>query len=517
MAQKLPLTLIEIAVLVATVSGLAYLAYRLDAAHNPPVPAGELPTSDSGNRAPGTRPTAPPTSSVPPPPPAPTAPVAPATSATPATPTTPAENPLAPPQATPPAAVTWKVVDQRSFDGRLAWEKYHPFYVIDADPIGNEMAQDPEIKWRFYDDTPWDIYHPATEVLLNSTRVIDRSIRLAMQTPHTVRWEVGFTQGHSVALVPEGAIIKSQEDEDEFALPEEPVHTLVLERVGGVLSLQVDGAAARTIIVDPADRTPLKIVAQAEPVHLKTTKLSFGNGEGLSPPPPPKVAAHPLRWSVVYQENFAKADSIKAFVVSPDGAELAWNEKDHALNFGPGPGDAPDHAYLLLHRSLPGDLRITFRARSRMAGQPAFFGLLASLSGTLHHEDAYYIEWNYWQVQIKKHNARQAGVEVSYKVTDPNAWMQFQVEKVGGAITMFTAGSKVLTWTDPHPYATNDHDLFTFYTWKVPMEIDDLVIERNALDTIKPRADDPAVEDNFLRGERKGTDNPPPGPTDDEF
>jgi hypothetical protein len=53
---------------------------------------------------------------------------------------------------------------------------------------------------------------------------------------------------------------------------------------------------------------------------------------------------------------------------------------------------------------------------------------------------------------------------------------------------------------------------FVCDVWSEQTIIDDLVIERNADDPIKPLKDDPATEDNVVRSTRPALEQPsPPG------
>ena len=105
--------------------------------------------------------------------------------------------------------------------------------------------------------------------------------------------------------------------------------------------------------------------------------------------------------------------------------------------------------------------------------------------------------------------------EVGYgRRTSKGQWMSFMAQRVGATITMFTEGREVLKWTDPYPPKGPEHDLFAFYSWRVHMEYDDLVIERNALDPVRPMPDHPVFPRNYLDGFR---DRPEPVDEEDRF
>ena len=255
-------------------------------------------------------------------------------------------------------------------------------------------------------------------------------------------------------------------------------HTLTLTRAGKKLTAVVDNIQPLEIEIAEDSRAPLRIAAQVQPARLLHTRLWFGNGEKLSSPPEAKPGAAP-KWEKVFAEDFSTAESLNKFLITDPGNVFKWDKDARALEMGPANSD---DTLVLLHKPLPGDLRVSFRARSMLKGQPAFFGLYVNLKGKLGKGDGYFIEWNYWQVQIKKRGTRIAGEEIAYETKDANAWMKFSVEKVGGVITMYTEGKKALSFTDDNPLSGADHDLLSFYSWRVPMQFSDLVIERNVLE-----------------------------------
>ena len=383
---------------------------------------------------------------------------------------------------------------------------YRPYYEIQADPIGaNDTST--VIQWHHYPDEPLIEYHPDDEFLLNSSRVFDRWIRLGKEAPHTVKWEIQFSGGAFSAVLDANGITIGRDEEGQGApLAPDKQHTLAMTRIGKKLSFIVDDQPAREIEVAEDSRAPLRIAAQVQPVRLQHTRLWFGNGEKLAPPPAAKAGAAP-KWEKVFAEDFSKPESLDKFLITDAGNVFKWDKDAKALEMGPG---NDENTLVLLHKPLPGDVRVTFRARSMLKGQPAFFGLYLGLKGKLGKGDGYFIEWNYWQVQIKKRGTRVAGEEVAYVIKEANQWMKFSAEKVGAVITMYTDGKKALTFTDDNPLSGADHDLLSFYSWKVPMQFTDLVIERNVNDTTVPRADDPAVPANYLNGERDGAKPPPP-------
>lgn len=405
----------------------------------------------------------------------------------------------------------WRLVDERSFSGREPITSYLPFYVIEAGESGRYTA-DKLIRWRHYDDEPEVDYRPDNEFLLDASRVFDRWVRISSNSPHTVKWEIAFQSvggGYVVSVEPDGIVISANGEAEGFSILPSEENVVVLERAGGELKVTLNGRDTRTVSLPPGDRAPLRVTAQVRPVVLRRMKLFLGNGEDFSPPPEP-VPGVPPRWVEVYREDFSDPKSIEMFEGYPQN--ILFGHADAALTLGPKKELGVDEGYAMLKLSLPGDVRISFRARSMMPDQPPFFGLMLALKGRLRKEDGYFVEWNYWQVQIKKKNSRVAGKEVSYPVGGGKGeWIRFRVERTGSTITMFTEDKEVLSWTDTHPFTDSAHDLFTFYIWRVHMEFDDIVIERNTLDPVQPRPDHPVFPENYLEDLRNGT----PAPTDE--
>lgn len=418
---------------------------------------------------------------------------------------TPDIEPPAPPEPEPVPDTEWILVDQRQFSGRKPLADYLPYYVIQAGEVGRHNRGD-LILWHHYQDEQPVEYRPDEEFLLDCSRVFDRWVRLTKQAPHTVKWLVEFHAvggARGLRIEPNGVVLTQDFPDEGFEIFADRQHMVAMERVGGALKVSLDGGKPITKEVDPDDREPLRISAQVVPAVLRTSSLYFAKGEGLSPPPEPKGQAVPPEWEVVYSQDFSDPASVKSFTGWPAAGLFEWAADSKALRMGPREDIGIEEMYVMLQRSLPGDLRIRFRARSIEEGQPAFFGLMLFLKGGLRKEEGYFVEWNYWQVQIKRKNIRVAGKEIGYgKPSGNKQWVNFMVQRVGHTITMFTEGKEVLEWADPYPFRDSEHDLFCFYIWRVPMEYDDIVIERNANDKILPRADHPVFEENYIQGLR---------------
>ena len=402
--------------------------------------------------------------------------------------------------------VRWELADERRFSGRKQLKSYEPYYIIWAGEPGHHSPAQ-VLHWRHSPDEPAVEYRPDTEFLLDSSRVMDRRIELSPRTPHTVKWVVEFQAvggSHAARVEPNGVVIGRAPEGEAFWLTPEAQHTLVIERVGKELLVALDDEGLITKEIKEDDRTPLRITAQIRPAVLRTSRLYFGNGEKMSPTRPKGPKKGEPRWEVAYSEDFSDPRSVEAFDLHPLGCVLEWAPDTNALAVGPRREAGLDQVYVMLKRSLPGDIRVRFRARSTKEGQPPFFGVLVSLKGRLKIEEAYFIEWNYWQVQIKRKNTRVAGKDVGYKKPCwKKEWVSFMAQKLGATITMFTEGREILSWTDPYPLKDSSHDLFAFYSWRVPLELDDLVIERNALDPVRPREDHPVFPENYLDGFRE--------------
>ncbi len=403
----------------------------------------------------------------------------------------------------------WQLVDQRLFVASKALNSYYPYYVFQAGGVGRHSKRS-MIQWHHYSDEPRIAFNPQESFLLDASRVFDRWVRLSKQTPHSIRWVVTFqplSGTRSADLEPDGFIFRA---DDHGAIPIQPEHKqiLTLTRRGDRLTARLDDAQLLEQKIARDDRTPLRVTAQVRSVLLFSSKLYFGIGERLVPAKRNLLGNRKApKWEICYAQTFSDADGLKDFSNFRPAGRFVWSEEDKALEIGPRNKDDHDEAYAMLKHSIPGDFRIRFRGRSVKARQPAFFGLLASIAGQIRKEDGYYFEWNYWQVQIKRRNARKAGKEISYSnlhKKSSNDWLQFKVERIDGELTMYTEGREVLRWKDPHAFKDSTHDLFSFYTWRVPMQFDDLIIERNTLDPVLPRKDQPVVPKNYLEGNRDG-------------
>jgi hypothetical protein len=129
------------------------------------------------------------------------------------------------------------------------------------------------------------------------------------------------------------------------------------------------------------------------------------------------------------------------------------------------------------------------------------------MNGALKRADGYFAEWAEGTARIKKQGRLEKKADAPTPKTD-SRWVNLELCRSGSSFTMTSEGKTVLEWTDEHPIAKQEHDLFTFYVWSEQTIIDDLVIERNANDAVKPLDDDPATEENILRSSRPGLGQP---------
>lgn len=251
----------------------------------------------------------------------------------------------------------------------------------------------------------------------------------------------------------------------------------------------------------PAPRTPVP----ANPEHDTPLGNDWVPPEAIAAQAEqPKPAG--ARWEVAYTDDFNDAEAVKRYTPYRDG-ELLWNEKHQAMNLKA--GKQSREAYAAVHKSLPGDLRVRFRALRRRNSHEVSVGIIFSCYGSLQTEHSYFVEWAGGTAHVKRVKVEQIRVEASTPQT-ADRWVNLELQRVGATIRMFTEGKEVLNWTDPQPLQGSEHDLLTFYVWDESTLIDNLVIERNPDDRTAPRADDPATKEN-IHGIAKPVDLPTQG------
>ncbi|MFH0938972.1 MAG: hypothetical protein V1899_06805 [Planctomycetota bacterium] len=340
-----------------------------------------------------------------------------------------------------------------------------------------------------------------------------RYLSLHACSPHTVKWELKIQPGSKSAwhgggergwqFTEDGFYIVARDSRVPGTVTPNQVYDLSIEREGDQLRYLVDDKPGITLTISDTDRTPLMAASEHYDFRILQARLFFKVGEDFSDAPPSPVAAlKEPRWEVAYQDNFNDPECINRYF-KMKGGELVWHEKYKALWLKNDPGK---DIYTAVHKSLPGDLRIRFRAlRNKFANQ-VNIGVLFCVNGALLHEQGYFAELAHGHAQIKKRNHIQKRVSAPTPPT-PDRWVNIELRRVGPQITICIEGKTVLEWTDPHPFRSSANDLFAFYTWHEQTIVDDLMIERNADDPVKPLADDPLARGNMRTGPALPTDN----------
>jgi hypothetical protein len=341
-------------------------------------------------------------------------------------------------------------------------------------------------------------------------------LRLTERIPHSFRWELrlemswegGFDRGWQ--FTEKGCYIGAGEFRkagDDRITTDDPPSDMVIERDGEELRYFIDGNLKRTLKVSADDRSTIQAASERFGYLVVSARLYFKKGEKLSDPSEkkPVSAAAPIdiKWKQVYADDFKTAESLKRYYKFSSG-ELDWNEKYRGLllkNTEEG-GDV----YAALHQSIPGDVRVRFRALRRKDAREVSIGVMFGLQGGLKRMDGYFAEWAEGTARLKKQGHLEVKVEAPTPETKER-WVNLEVRKIGGHIEMLTEGKPVLAWDDPHPIQSAEHDLMSFYVWSEQTIITDLVIERNAADKIEPLKDDPATEDNIVNSRRDGKES----------
>ena len=221
--------------------------------------------------------------------------------------------------------------------------------------------------------------------------------------------------------------------------------------------------------------------------------------------PPATRDGKEIKWEAAYKDSCDDPASAKKYYVQ-DG-EVTFHEKHKALLLHA--GDQSRQVFAVVHQSLPGDLRVRFRALRRKQADDVSIGIIFGVRGGLKGEDGYFAEWAGGNVHLKKQNIEQVRFSAATPQT-PDRWVNLELRKAGATITLFTEGKQVLTWTDPQPPAGAEYDMLSFYVWNESTLVKDLVIERNGNDPVKPQAEDPANKYRMLGIARPVDDQPPP-------
>ncbi|MBA2482181.1 MAG: hypothetical protein H0V44_16085 [Planctomycetes bacterium] len=320
---------------------------------------------------------------------------------------------------------------------------------------------------------------------------------MSERCPHAVKWELTIIdpsrdergafmgyQNKTVAFDERGCSLISTSP--DAAMPLGP-NVVVFERFDGRLTCSLNGLVTKSFDVGAQDRVPLRVFAELAAVAIVRARVYTNGGEDLQDPPAkPAAAAVEPTWVEVFRNSFDAPASMERIL--PWAGDIAWREEQQALLVG----IAAEHqdAFAAIHGSLPGDLRIRFRTLRRKSAPQVSIGVFLSTDG-LTAMDGYFVEWGRGMAQVKKRRNIEKHVEAPTPNT-PDRWVRCEVSRIGGTIAMRLEDEPILTWTDPHPPRDDRHDLCCFYVWGDSTLVDDVVIERNAADPIRPRADDPA-------------------------
>ncbi|HTL53972.1 MAG TPA: hypothetical protein VL860_15470 [Planctomycetota bacterium] len=509
-------TLIVLIALVVTLGGMLFLYQVVEQNKHAALIERNLPAQPS-------TPVTPPTP-VPPTSPAPAAPVTmanvsapmpitrPTAPLNPANPAPPIRPQGAPPEPAPaqPEAIRWVLKDSRDFtEDNITAEKLQPWYEANTAGLIRQFAGDPKLQ---------QANGKGLAVLaLYGTEKAPQYFRLTARTPHTLRWTVGVRlsnwTGRVIQYAPTGFQVIPQTDPNGAALDRDRTYTIACERAGRKITWTLNGGVAAEFEAPADDRSVLSIASLRDnrELQLTGTKLEFGAGEELRDPV--AVAADPalpipaIAWKTAYEDHFDTRAAIKKYLLV-DGGDLDWNEKYKAL-FLKNDENGGGQLYAGIPQSLPGDLRVRMRILRPKGTDEINIGLLFSIKGALKAEDGYFAEIKQGDAQIKRQDRQCASKAAPTPKTD-DRWVRVELQKIGGQITLFMEGQEILTWTDPHPLKDAQHDLFSLYVWDERMLVDDLVIDRNPVDPVKPLEDNPADPQNAVNGMRHANDDPNP-------
>lgn len=397
---------------------------------------------------------------------------------------------------------------QRTFfkaENNLA--SYSNYYVFNQDPA------------PYYDR---DSLLPKDALQINSSEVNDCWIQLAGQVPHRVRWIIEIIcRTNDVTLVPEadGVVFSAQS-----RLPGLDVspgrHTVRLERCGATLSVRVDDGDEAMTLIAPDTHAPLRITVRRLPLIWLCSSELYGDATALPWFPSDLSTARPpagsVKWREVYRQDFSNPKSLDDFTRGYTNGSVSWNENERCLAVVADPAASPSDVTLVSRLNLPGDVRVTLKARN-IPPESHFFGLFISASGDP-RSGGYFCEWNRnWMRRIKKLDIQRAINRVVEPDDRKQRWREYRVERIGARVAMFTDGVPVLDWEDPDPFNSPEQSMLAIYVWRMAMEFDDIVIERNAADPDagmiavpwrpgKPRSTERAVDTVIVRG---GAHQPP--------
>lgn len=363
-------------------------------------------------------------------------------------------------------------VHQVSFNSVMQPEESRPFYRFNQD-----------IRPCYDENCP----QPDGALQLNSSGVNDCWVQLAGTPPHNVRWDLEvWVMTNNVILVPEPNGIVFQAAGAFPGLTITPGwHRVSMDRENDRLTVRVDDVSEAVTFVAPDSRAPLRLTVRRKPlVWLRGSALYTMPGEvwaesnhGTEP-----AHAESVVWREVYRQPFDTADSVHDFSRENTNSTIAWVPEDKCMRLAADQNRGKKEVFATLNRNLPGDLRIWFRALN-VEPNDHFFEVLISCKRIMPVEDGYDCSWNRgWMRRIKKADVQRIIVRPYEIQIDPPYWANYCIERVGDTITMYKNGSVSLKWTDPDPIIDPAFNKLSFYHCDVPMDFDDIIIERNARD-----------------------------------
>ncbi len=294
---------------------------------------------------------------------------------------------------------------------------------------------------------------------------------------------------------------------------------LVIAALLGVRFFAMEGVRPRNRtapVVAPIPEPAEALAAALRPVVNPVDEPARDAAKKIAPPvvapvePTPAAIADPsTKWEQAYSNDFSDEKHVKSCYTMVFGSPLGdvlWYEKYKAMLLRN--NSVRGEVYALVHKALPGDVRVRVKAMCRKEESEVSLAFLFSIGGAVRTEDGYFAEWAGGRVQLKRRNQLVLDADAPTPKTD-SRWVNLELRREGARIRMYLEGAQVLDWTDDQPIADAQHDLFGFYVWSTMTLVKDLVIERNAGDPIKPLADDPATDDNILRSIRNGAASEP--------
>ncbi len=331
---------------------------------------------------------------------------------------------------------------------------------------------------------------PKNMLQINSSEVNDCYIELAGRIPHRVKWVIEVNiASNGMTLTPEADGVVFQYDRKTPGIAINPGwHVVSMEREGDKLTARVDSTDEAVTFVAPSTQVPLRLTVRRKPfVSVRRSLVFSGAGQSWEPAARPQQLSPPTNviWKEVYHQSFDTIDSLKDFKCETSNGVAQWFD-DGCLHMAADIEGRPENVIMTLQRELPGDIRVSFRARN-IPPESHFFGIMLSCKGEARREDGYFCEWNRnWMRRIKKRDVQKNIVHPYEQEDVTRRWRNYRAERIGPKITMFTDGKETLSWVDPDPVTGPEFNRMAFYVWRHQNDFDDLVIEQNAGQATQP-------------------------------